>query len=78
MNICYCGTQAGYPHRDECPYPLFRAVPAEEYRWEAARQARAEALALVREGTSRRALDLDGAACHTADHYDLARASLSV
>ena len=45
VNICYCGAQAGYPHRDECPYPLFRATPAEEDRWELKRQERLEAIA---------------------------------
>ena len=24
MNICFCGTQAGYPHDPTCPYPMYR------------------------------------------------------
>jgi len=48
VNICYCGTQAGYPHRDECPRPLFRATPAEEERWELERQERANLKTLRR------------------------------
>lgn len=37
MNICMCGTEAGYPHRADCPYPLYRCSAAQEAAWEAAR-----------------------------------------
>jgi hypothetical protein len=30
MNLCLSGTQAGYPHVAECPYPLYRATDAQE------------------------------------------------
>jgi len=33
MNICYCGTEAGYPHKTECPYPFFRGTEAQERDW---------------------------------------------
>lgn len=39
MNVCYCGTQAGYPHWPDCPYPLFHATPAQERDWTAKREA---------------------------------------
>ena len=40
LNICMCGTQDGYPHPVDCPYPLYRGGAAEQQRWEAARDAR--------------------------------------
>ena len=33
MNICYCGAQAGYQHKDDCPFPLFRASSEVEEKW---------------------------------------------
>ena len=33
MNVCYCGAMAGFPHADDCPYPLFRGTPAQENKW---------------------------------------------
>jgi hypothetical protein len=33
MNICLCGTQAGYPHDKLCPYPLYRGSEEQEQRW---------------------------------------------
>jgi len=33
MNICMCGVQAGYPHDECCPYPLYRAVEEREQLW---------------------------------------------
>ena len=33
MNICMCGTQAGYPHPASCPFPLFRGTDADVERW---------------------------------------------
>lgn len=62
MNICYCGTAAGYPHRDECPYPLFRGTPTDELRWEEARQRRAEARARIVEGHSTNQARIDAEA----------------
>ena len=37
MNICYCGSQAGYPHAADCPYPFFRGTVEDEDDWYAAR-----------------------------------------
>lgn len=34
VNICYCGSQAGYPHDRDCPRPLYLASPEEADRWE--------------------------------------------
>jgi hypothetical protein len=35
LQICYCGAFAGYPHAEDCPRPLFHAVPNSpaEDRW---------------------------------------------
>lgn len=33
MNICLCGAEAGYPHDECCPYPLYRAVEEREQLW---------------------------------------------
>lgn len=38
MNICLCGTEAGYPHDPTCPYPLYRPTAAQEDDWLRARQ----------------------------------------
>lgn len=38
MNICLCGSEAGYPHAHDCPRPLFRCGEAEEARWLAERE----------------------------------------
>jgi hypothetical protein len=43
MNICLCGTQAGYPHKPECPYPLYRGTDAMYEAWDKARDARVNA-----------------------------------
>jgi hypothetical protein len=34
MNLCLCGSEAGYPHDGDCPYPLFRATEAQERAWQ--------------------------------------------
>jgi hypothetical protein len=34
VNICLCGTQAGYPHDRLCPYPLFRGSEEQVRGWE--------------------------------------------
>jgi hypothetical protein len=49
-SICYCGAEAGYPHREDCPRPLYRANEREEIAWEAARIRRLEARARVELG----------------------------
>ena len=46
MNICYCGTQAGYPHDPDCPRPLYRATQQETEKWERERRERHAALVL--------------------------------
>ena len=33
MNICMCGTQAGYPHDQNCPWPYFGSNEQEQERW---------------------------------------------
>lgn len=38
MNICYCGSQAGYPHAPDCPYPLYHTSEKKELEWLAARE----------------------------------------
>ena len=38
MNICYCGSQAGYPHALDCPYPLFRGSERDVEEWERERE----------------------------------------
>lgn len=38
FNFCMCGTAAGYPHKPDCPYPIYRATPAQMADWEDARQ----------------------------------------
>ena len=32
-NICLCGSEAGYAHKDYCPYPLFCGTDAEMQAW---------------------------------------------
>lgn len=33
MNICLCGSQAGYPHKAHCPFPYFGRSEKEQERW---------------------------------------------
>ena len=33
MNICWCGVQDGYPHRDYCPFPYFGNDPVKVKEW---------------------------------------------
>jgi hypothetical protein len=33
-NFCCCGAQAGYPHRADCPRPLYNASDAQFEAWE--------------------------------------------
>jgi len=33
MNVCLCGVEAGYPHDEYCPYPLYRAETEREQLW---------------------------------------------
>jgi len=45
MNICLCGAEAGYPHDQDCPYPLYKTThekaTREQYQvWNQARKAR--------------------------------------
>ncbi len=35
-NICQCGSQDGYPHKEDCPYPYFYNDEAGVAKWEAA------------------------------------------
>lgn len=35
-NICQCGSQDGYPHKEDCPYPYFSNDEAGVAKWEAA------------------------------------------
>lgn len=37
-NFCLCGTQAGYLHKADCPYPLYRADEKEQVTWDKARR----------------------------------------
>ena len=34
INICLCGTEAGYPHDPFCPYPLFRGTERMMAHWD--------------------------------------------
>ena len=34
INICLCGTEAGYPHDEYCPFPYFGSVEKMIDRWE--------------------------------------------
>ena len=34
MNLCGCGASAGYPHKPECPRPLYRGSEADWNAWE--------------------------------------------
>ena len=34
MNICGCGASAGYPHKPECPRPLYRGSDADWIAWQ--------------------------------------------
>ena len=40
MNICLCGTQAGYTHTSDCPYPMYRSDDYSMNKWDAARSAK--------------------------------------
>lgn len=42
MNICMCGTQAGYPHTQDCPRPLYRGSEADQEQWERERASLAK------------------------------------
>jgi len=33
-NICLCGAEAGYPHHEACPYPLYRGTDRQMAEWE--------------------------------------------
>ena len=33
IQICLCGTQAGYPHHEHCPFPLYAYGPEQEAAW---------------------------------------------
>lgn len=46
-DICFCGTQAGYPHAEDCPFPLFRGSDETQARW-FAEHKRLRKLAAVR------------------------------
>ena len=35
-NICQCGATAGYPHKEDCPYPFFGDYEEGVEKWEAA------------------------------------------
>lgn len=66
MNICLCGTEAGYPHDACCPYPLYRGssnqVVAWEMAWAKNKQAAQQPLAV----------DVANAFCNcVAPHFDL-------
>ena len=37
INICLCGTQAGYTHDEYCPFPYFGSVEKMIDRWETLR-----------------------------------------
>ncbi len=37
MQICLCGTQAGYPHKNTCPRPLYNVL--EDAKWQAEHDA---------------------------------------
>ena len=35
-NICQCGSQDGYPHKEDCPYPYFSNDEKGVEKWETA------------------------------------------
>lgn len=43
MNICWCGAQAGYPHDEFCPYPLYRGSEKQEQDWQSKWEANRKA-----------------------------------
>lgn len=47
MNICGCGTQAGYVHTVGCPYPLYRGSDAQWAAWQEASADLAEGNRLI-------------------------------
>ena len=49
MQVCLCGTQPGYRHEPDCPYPLFRGSDTQQDMWYAAREAARERIAAYRE-----------------------------
>lgn len=57
FQICYCGTQPGYPHPADCPYPLFTAVEKEEKKWQQAREKLRNPL--IKVGPDQRFVSLD-------------------
>jgi hypothetical protein len=40
INICACGVQDGYPHKEDCPYPYFGNHPDELKKWLAAQKSK--------------------------------------
>lgn len=54
FSVCLCGAQAGYQHRADCPFPMYRDFPPKRVvRWaeerEAIRQIAAAQLSLFQE-----------------------------
>jgi regulator of extracellular matrix RemA (YlzA/DUF370 family) len=52
MNICMCGAEAGYPHNQLCPRPLYRGSAAAETKWleefDAAKKSETEEVKLLK------------------------------
>ncbi len=42
INICLCGTQAGYPHEKDCPFPYFGNDERMIQRWKDTQEANIE------------------------------------
>ena len=40
MNICFCGSEEGYPHATDCPRPMFRGSVKDAEKWEQERRAK--------------------------------------
>lgn len=53
MNLCRCGTQAGYQHDLSCPWPYYGRSAARIAAWEDARALHAPALAAEAEIAAR-------------------------
>lgn len=44
--VCFCGVEAGYPHRADCPYPMYRGGITVEDAWLEAQKRRRIEIAL--------------------------------
>lgn len=53
FNVCFCGAPSGFPHRPECPRPLYRGTTDQAARWIDDRDALRKQIAAAETETAR-------------------------